>query len=448
MSSNFLILTAVGVTFFSEAFLYGVAVPILPFMLHERAGFVLDDLQWYCSLLLTAYSASCLVFAPLAGFVTDKATSRKRPLIIALILMLISVITFFSAQSIWLLFLARCLQGLSTAFIWIVGFTICSESDNKQNMGQVMGTMLGAADFGAFFSPALGGFLYSQFGITAVVIATSAISLFALLFGVAILCPKDTQAVRAAEQETSEVSEHTPLLPADNSRFVLPPSSNRLYQAFPIIRCFQNRSLVASIILVVVSAMFVSVFDATVPLHARQIFGFDSLNAGLLFLPIACTRVVAGPFGGWLVDKTSPRTVSTIAYTYFVPILISLRFVKSEPREAEIGLYCVLLALAGIGSAMASVPSFVESDSVVDRYHQANPGLFGDRPPSGALFGIYLASFGAGSAIGPVVAGALRNNIGYGNMNAVLAVISAAAAVISYALLERPPVNQKSTDEY
>ncbi|KAJ2990559.1 hypothetical protein NUW58_g2885 [Xylaria curta] len=446
MSSNFLILMAVGIAFFSEAFLYGVAVPILPFMLHERAGFALDDLQWYCSLLLTAYSASSLASAPLAGFVTDRTVSRKRPFLTALVLMLISVVTFFSAQSIWLLFLARCLQGLGTAFIWIVGFTMCSESDNKQNMGQVMGTILGAADFGAFLSPALGGFLYTLFGITAVVVATIAISVFALLFGVVMPGTKDMQAVTVAESETPEVSEHTPLLSADSSRFALPPSNSRLCQYFPIIRCFQNQSLVVSIMLVVVSAVFVSVFDATIPLHARQTFGFDSLNSGLLFLPIACTRVIAGPFGGWMVDRTSPRTVSVIGYTYLIPILISLRFVKSEPREAEIGLYCVLLALAGIGSAIVSVPSFVESDSVVDRYHQANPGLFRDRPPSGALFGIYLAAFGAGSAIGPVVAGALRNSIGYGNMNAVLAVISAAAAVMSYVCLERAPEKRQSTD--
>lgn len=89
MSSNFLILTAVGIAFFSEAFLYGVAVPILPFMLHERAGFALGDLQWYCSFLLTAYSASSLAFAPVAGFVTDRTVSRKRPFLIALVLMLI-----------------------------------------------------------------------------------------------------------------------------------------------------------------------------------------------------------------------------------------------------------------------------------------------------------------------------------------------------------------------
>ncbi|KAI0871743.1 major facilitator superfamily domain-containing protein [Hypoxylon argillaceum] len=409
MSSNFLILTAVGIAFFSEAFLYGVAVPILPFMLHERAGFALDDLQWYCSLLLTAYSASSLAFAPVAGFVTDRTVSRKRPFLIALVLMLISVVTFFSAQSIWLLFLTRCLQGLGTAFIWIVGFTLCSESNNKQNMGQIMGTMLGAADFGSFFSPAMGGLLYTRFGITAVVVATSAVSVVALLFGIAMPGTKDAQAATVTGSETPEASEHAPLLPADHAKFVLRPSNNRLCRYFPIIRCFQNRSLVVSIILVVVSAVFISVFDATIPLHARQIFGFDSLDAGLLFLPIACTRVVAGPLGGWMVDKTSPRTVAVIGYTYLIPILASLRFVKSEPREAEIGLYCALLALAGIGSAIVSVPSFVESDSVVDRYHQANPGLFGDRAPSGALFGIYLAAFGAGSAIGPVVAGALRN---------------------------------------
>ncbi|KAI1809588.1 hypothetical protein GGS20DRAFT_571283 [Poronia punctata] len=120
MASGFLILTAISIAFFSEAFIYGIAVPILPFMLRERAGSP-DDLQWYCSLLLTAYSAASLVFAPLAGFVTDKIALRRVPFLAALLLMLISVALFFSAQSIWPLFLTRCLVTVPVSVLTCTG---------------------------------------------------------------------------------------------------------------------------------------------------------------------------------------------------------------------------------------------------------------------------------------------------------------------------------------
>ncbi|KAI1809589.1 major facilitator superfamily domain-containing protein [Poronia punctata] len=312
-----------------------------------------------------------------------------------------------------------------------------------------MGTVLSAADFGAFFAPALGGLLYQRFGISAVLAATCIVAIIALLFGGVVPGTADTKQSEGegVESGNPEITEYTSLLPADNSAFVLPPSDSKLYQAFPIIRCFREPSLVVSIFLVLVSAIFVSVFDATIPLHARHTFGFDSMDIGLLFIPMAVARVVTGPIGGWMVDKTSPRTVALTGYALLTPVFISLRWVKSEPREVAIGLYFALLALAGIGSAIVSVPSLVESSSVLDRYYQANPGLFGDRPPAGALFGIFLAAFGAGSAVGPVIAGALRNSIGYGNMNAVMAGISAAAAVAAFIWLERVPAKQSPIDE-
>lgn len=51
-----------------------------------------------------------------------------------------------------------------------------------------------------------------------------------------------------------------------------------------------------------VYAALIGALEATLPLEAADIFGFDSRKAGLLFIPAVCSRVVAGPIGGWAVD--------------------------------------------------------------------------------------------------------------------------------------------------
>jgi MFS family permease len=227
-----------------------------------------------------------------------------------------------------------------------------------------------------------------------------------------------TETPMTADQD--ETTEHTPLLASkDNaSDYILPATTNRVYQYAPILRCFRNPSFSVAIILCAIYAAQLAAFDATVPIEARKLFSFGSLDAGLLFIPIACARLIAGPFGGWMVDKFNPRFVAVLGYCLLIPVYISFRFIESEPRQLEIGFYSLLLTLGGVCTALVATTSFVESSKLVDRYHSANPDLFGDRPPFGVLNGIYLAAFGMGSSVGPMIAGSLRNRwvaVSYGH---------------------------------
>lgn len=54
-----------------------------------------------------------------------------------------------------------------------------------------------------------------------------------------------------------------------------------------------------------------------------------------------------------------------------------------------------------------------------------------EQPPYAQLYGINSMIWSGGLSIGPLVAGALRERIGYGNMNAVLAGICGLTAILA-----------------
>lgn len=140
-----------------------------------------------------------------------------------------------------------------------------------------------------------------------------------------------------------------------------------------------------------------------------------------------------------MVDKYGPKRTTILGSALLVPALALLRVIHTTPDRLGITLYCILLSLGCFGLGFLSTPSFVESNVVIEKYYKNNPDVFGDRPPLGALYGIYLTAFGGGATIGPVCAGALGNSVGYGNMNAVLAGMVAAAAICSYVWLGGKP---------
>lgn len=102
-SHTVFIITTVIIGLFSEAFLYGIITPVLPFILGERVRITHSDLQTYSPILLAVFAGSSAIFSPFSGYIADKSSSRKVPFMVGLF-SLISV-CFIKSKSdhIWLI---------------------------------------------------------------------------------------------------------------------------------------------------------------------------------------------------------------------------------------------------------------------------------------------------------------------------------------------------------
>lgn len=244
---------------------------------------------------------------------------------------------------------------------------------------------------------------------------------------------------QAEDEGNDQADEETHLLgEREDKEYKIPADQPRPIRFFPLLYCLSDPRLLVALLLAFVQATLLSTFDATVPTIATSYFGFDSLSSGLLFIALVLPYLVLGPIAGWAVDRYGTKPASVLGFGYLVPVLVLLRL-TAQGGKSEVVKYCALLALCGVGLAVISSPSIVEASTVVEMYQKANPDFFGANGPYAQLYGINSMVFSAGLTLGPLVAGGLKDTIGYGDMNAVIAALCGITAVLSFVFVGGKP---------
>ena len=140
-SNTFFIISTVAVGLFTDLFLFGLIVPVLPFMLEQRVGISEDQVQGHVSALLAAYAGASVLGSPLAGVLADKVSTRQAPFLGGLFSLLLATVLLFLGQSVAVLTVARVFQGISAAMVWTIGLALCLETVGPENLGKTIGSV-------------------------------------------------------------------------------------------------------------------------------------------------------------------------------------------------------------------------------------------------------------------------------------------------------------------
>src|SRR6186713_2843194 len=90
-SNAFFICCTVGFGAFTDVFLYGLFVPVLPFMLQDRVKIPDAEMQRTISNLLAIYAGASTLSSPIAGVLADRlSASRQLPFLLGLVLLFLS----------------------------------------------------------------------------------------------------------------------------------------------------------------------------------------------------------------------------------------------------------------------------------------------------------------------------------------------------------------------
>lgn len=446
---------------FTDLFLYGIIVPVMPYILTERIGLDSDQIQGSISNLLAAYAGASVAASPVAGILADKMPyGRKVPFVVGLVFLALATVLLAIGQSVPLLVLARVLQGASGGVVWTIGLAIVIETVGQENLGKTMGTIFSFVSVAGLFAPICGGALYAKSGykgVFGVSIGLIAIDLILRL----LMVEKKVAAMYAGSQlETAtnnaeECDEETPLLPRNETtgkQYKLAKPANRVTRSVPILLLLRDPALVTAIWIAFMQAFLLGSFDATVPLVASEQFDFGSLKAGLLFLPLGGADFLLGPVFGWCVDRYGTKIFSSLGFALLLPSLVLLRLTPDPSIQDQLGhgrlvaLYAGLLALNGVGLSIINSPSIVEAGYIVERYSEANPDIF-EEAPYAQLYGINSMVFSGGLTLGPLLAGNLKEKMGYGNMNAVIGAICGVTAVVAFFFMGRKERDMRDKTE-
>ena len=130
---------------------FGIVIPVL--LLHAQESFGATDLQ--ATLLLTSYSAGLVVAGPVMGRLSD-AYGRRPVLILSQIGTFIGFLVLGFANSLFLLYLGRIIDGISGGNITTATAYI-NDITTEKNRARGFGLISAAFGAGFIVGPALGG---------------------------------------------------------------------------------------------------------------------------------------------------------------------------------------------------------------------------------------------------------------------------------------------------
>jgi MFS family permease len=219
-SSVLFINATICLAVFTDIFFYGLIVPVIPFSLTVQVGIPADQVQSWTAVLLACYNATLCVASPLVGWLADRTTSRRVPLLLGLLALAGSTLLLCLGKTIAVLVVGRLLQGLSAAVVWSVGLALLADTVGR-DIGKAMGYISIAVSCGLLISPTIGGAVYQAAGYYAVYYVAFAVILLDIILRLLLIEKKVAR--QWSEEQTGLVSESPASKVTAEPKIGLPP---------------------------------------------------------------------------------------------------------------------------------------------------------------------------------------------------------------------------------
>ncbi|KAL5335390.1 major facilitator superfamily domain-containing protein [Aspergillus crustosus] len=457
-SSKGFVTWVVAIAVFTDVFIYGMIIPILPEVLRSRVSVPEDELQKWMSNLLAAFGGALFVGSPIFGYFADRSSSRQAPFLIGLLALAGSTVMFWFARTIYALVIARTLQGLSAAVVWTVGMALIVDTVGKDQVGTAMGIVSMAMTIGTVSGPFIGGLVLSKAGYHAVFGMAIALITVDIVLRLVMIERKnalkwidDPHFVDVDADETerlidpadqgdalykaltsSDESEHgSQQLPigkpaADDT---LESTSPRKTRSMPgMVRLLCSGTLLIVFVATLVLAMAYSSFDTVLPLYVMKTLNLGPMGVGLCFIPLFVPSLLSTLIGS-AVDRHGSRKVAFLGFLIDIPTYLLLQLVTRDTTGQKV-LLIALLFVAGLAAALKTVSLMVEVSHVVEEMEKKYPGIFGDKGGTAQAYGLFNVAWSGGQVAGPLMAGWLVTWGGWGRMVTVFGVVCGGTAVI------------------
>jgi MFS family permease len=411
------ILTVVCFAIFTDIFLYSIIIPVLPFALENRMGISSSHVQYWTSILLAIYGAALIFGSIFFGWLADWTTSRQLPLILGLVALGASTVFLCVAKSIALFAVGRVLQGISSAVIWSVGCALLVDTVGKGEVGQAMGYVGLAMSLATLMGPLLGGVVYAHGGYY---------SVFAMAFGIVAM----DIVLRLIMIEKKRAILYLEDSPFDEEEDVPETETTQQSKMPPMITLLSSLRLDAALFTMLITALVMGAFEATIPLRTNTIWGWNSESSGVLFLAGAVPSFIS-PLIGYFSERLGGRWFAVFGLLGFMmPALVLLRFVDHNDLRQKV-LLAALIALVGAGLASVLTPCMTDGAMMVAERERKHPGVFGKRGAYAQLYALFNMAWAAGALAGPLWGGFVLEKAGWSTMGWSLGLACGVTSIIA-----------------
>jgi MFS family permease len=347
------LLLLVCVVIFVETMLYSALVPLLP---HYKDEFGLSKSA--AGLLVAAYAAGALA-AALPGGIAAARYGPRRALLIGIALMGVASLGFGFAGDAWTLGIARFAQGVGGSLAWAGALTWLIAASPVSRRGEMLGTAIGSAIFGALLGPAVG----------ALAVRVGPREVFVGLAGLTVVLAAWTLRTPGAAAE-----------------WPLPGA---------ISRALRDVEIRQALWLMSVPALVFGVVGVLIPLKLDEA-GWSATAIAIAWVASAAIEMVLAPLIGRVSDRRGRLLPLRVALMGAIAVLVGFAF-ASRP-----GVVVPILIASGITFGAFWAPAMALLSDAADRIGLAQ----------GLAFGLMNVAWGAGNALGPAIGGALADAAG------------------------------------
>ena len=363
---------------------YGIILPLLPYFAeHLGASPIM------IGLILAAYSLCQLIATPILGELSDKF-GRRPILLFSLAGTVISFVMLGLGNTIFLVFVARIIDGLSGGNI-STAQAYMADITKKEDRTSGMGLLTAAFSLGLILGPALGGVL-SIYGYGVPAIVAAVVTLVSLVITYFWL-PETIH--RSAETKKKKIS-------------------TKIIDVQDFVRALRH-PLVGSVMMIYFLIMFAySCLQGVFALFAEHVFHYGALASGYFFAYLGVISVVIQIF----LLKRMMKLTSEENWVFLGSIGVVIGMLLMG-----LAFHFTLLA---IGLSLFAVGSSIGSPVLT-----ALVSKFSDKDTQGSTLGTFQSLGSLGRLFGPLVATFFYANLGERSPFMLAAFVAFLAALVS-----------------
>lgn len=318
-------------------------------------------------------------------------------------MMVSSTVMLWQTRCIELAYVARIIQGVGSAIVWVMSLAIMFDAVGHARIGEFMGYVGIGMNTGTIAGPKFGGYVYERWDLNGVFIMC-----LCLIAGDVVLrflmAERKPSSRRSSITTTQDQDPNTPTSQSQEK----PPSKRRRFSSKahtlpPIITLLYRPRFLTTLWGVLVMAVIGDAFKIALPLQGAKLFGWTPLKVADCYIVLAAPAFL-GPIFGRLADKLGPRWVAVGGLGALGACIVALRIVDKPGDKA---MLWALLVLIGLGMTVALEPLTAEIAHVVDREDAARASSRGGRRTFaqgsyGQGYGLFNTAWSAGNTFGPL----------------------------------------------